>query len=234
MARPLLGPSVVAIALALATGARADGAAPSLAPGQIHLESDTSAPPTTTLPEAPLEAPPPLPRHKGLVAEGALGGLGFIGQFRHVAPTAPWLHVQVGYEFLSWLMLFGEGELAFTDTSEAQDPSHSFAFPLFGFGAGLRLTAHPSARVALYAQGSLGAMKADVPHGALQILGYRNAESLGPSFGARVGLEWYQMDRHMALGLAVGARDATGFAKANGASDTGIMADASAIVRYTF
>ena len=200
---------------------------------QIHLESDTSTAPTTTIPEAPPEAPPPLPRHKGFVTEGGLGGMGFFGQFRHVAPTAPWLHLQFGYEFFRWLMVFAEGELGYTDTSEAQDPTHSFAFAIYGFGGGLRGTVHVSERVAIFAQGSLDAMKADVPRGALQLLGYKNAESLSAAFGGRLGVEWYQMDRHMALGLAIGARDATGFAKV-GKSDAGLMADASAFIRYTF
>jgi hypothetical protein len=204
-----------------------------LTPEQIHLQSDTQAP-TSTLPEAPLEAPPPPPRHKGLVAEASLGALGFMGQFRHVAPTAPWYHAQLGYEFTRWLMLFGEGELAFTSTGEAQDESHSYSFPIFGFGGGVRVTVHPTERVAIYAQGSIDAMKADVPTGALVVVGFGNAESLQPAFAGRLGVEWYQLDRHMALGLAVGFRDATGFAMVGGASDAGLMADASAVIRYTF
>jgi hypothetical protein len=203
-----------------------------LGPDQVHLQSDTQAP-TSTLPEAPLEAPPPPPRHKGLVAEASLGALGFMGEFRHVAPTAPWYHAQLGYELTRWLMLFGEGELAFTSTSEAQEESHSYSFPIFGFGGGLRVTVHPTERVAIYAQGSVDAMKADVPTGALVIVGFGNAESLKPAFAGRLGVEWYQVDRHMALGLAVGIRDATGFAMV-GATDTGLMADASAVIRYTF
>jgi hypothetical protein len=206
----------------------------SLAPGQIHLESDTAPPPTTTIPEAPAEAPPPLKRHKGVVAEGSVGGLGFIGQFRHVAPMAPWFHVGLGYEFLRWLMLFVEGELAFTDTSEAEGPSDVYAFPIFGFGGGLRVTVHATDRVAFFVQGSVGAMKADVPTGALLILGFGNAESLGATFGGRIGIEWYQVDRHMALGVSGGVRDATGFAKTIGTPDLGLMADASATIRYTF
>ena len=204
-------------------------------PGQIHLDSDTTPPPTTTIPEAPLEAPPPLPHHKGLVTEGGLGGLAFMGEFRHVAPPAPWFHVQVGYEALKWLMLFGEGELAFTDTSEAEGPSATYGFPIFGFGGGARVTVHPTERFAVYVQGAIDAMKADVPTGALRLLGFKNAESLSPSFGGRLGLEWYQVDRHMALGAAFGIRDATGFAKVTSTtSDLGLMADASLVIRYTF
>jgi hypothetical protein len=212
----------------------ASPADPAIAPSQIHLESDTTPPPTTTIPEAPPEAPPPLPRHKGVVAEGSIGGLGFIGQFRHVAPMAPWFHVGVGYEFFKWVMLFVEGELAFTDTSEAEGPSQVYAFPIFGFGGGLRFTGHVLDRLALFVQGSIDAMKADVPTGALAILGFKNAESLGASFGGRIGIEWYQVDRHMALGISGGVRDATGFAKTIGGGDTGLMADASATIRYTF
>jgi hypothetical protein len=167
------------------------------------------------------------------VAEGSLGALGFFGDFKHVAPTAPLFHALVGYELLSWVMLFVEGELAFTDTSEAEGPSAVYGFPIFGFGGGLRATVHATPRFAVYVQGNIDAMKADVPTGALALLGYKNAESLAASFGGRLGIEWYQMDRHMALGVSAGARDATGFAKTYG-SDTGLMADATASIRYTF
>jgi hypothetical protein len=205
----------------------------SLTPGQVHLESDTTPPPTTTIPEAPAEAPPPLPRHKGVVVEGGLGALGFLGNFRHVAPTAPWFHVQAGYELFNWLLLFAEGELAFTDTSESESASKVYGFAMYGFGGGARVTVHATHRFAIYVQGDIDALKADVPKGALANLGYKNAESLGAAFGGRIGLEWYQVDRHMALGVSGGVRDATGFAKTVG-SDTGLMADASALIRYTF
>ncbi len=193
-----------------------------------------ATPPTPILPEAPPEAPPPPPRHKGFVVESRLGALGFMGQFRHVAPTAPWFYTQLGFEPIAWLMVFGYGELALTDTSEAQDETHSKAFPMFGFGGGLRVTIHVTERVAVFAQGAIGAMKADVPNGTLAFLGYRDAESLQPAFGGRIGVEWYQIDRHMALGLGVGIRDAKGFAKLGGTADTPLMFDASAALRYTF
>src|SRR5271170_4922576 len=100
------------------------------AQGQVELAPDakvqinTSAPegktsePDTTLPAPPAEVPPARPRHKGVVVETTAGMLAFAGQFRHVAPPAFWLHAQVGYEFLRWLMVFAESELAMTDTSE--------------------------------------------------------------------------------------------------------------------
>jgi hypothetical protein len=197
-----------------------------------------SATPSTEAPtffaEAPAEAPPPLPRKKGLVLESSLGALGFGGSFRHVAPTAYWLHAQLGYEVWRWLMIFGEGELAYTDTSIAQDPTKARAFPILGFGGGLRATIHLSDRVAIFAQGDVGALKADVPRNALSILGFRDAESFNPYFGARLGVEWYQVDRHFAIGAAFGVKDAQGFARLAVTADTPLMWDAGASIRYTF
>jgi hypothetical protein len=184
--------------------------------------------------EGLVEAPPPRPRRKGVVLESTLGVLGFAGQFRHVAPPGYWLHAQLGYEFLDWLMVFGEGELAFTDTGESQDESHSKAFPLWGFGGGVRATIHATPRFAIFLQGAIGGLAADVPHNELTVLGFRHAETLSASFGARLGVEWYQLDRHLALTAQVGGRDATGFAKVVASSDTPLMWDAALGIRYTF
>jgi hypothetical protein len=179
------------------------------------------------------EAPPPRPRKKGLVLESTMGMLAFAGQFRHVAPPAFWMHMQLGYEVLRWLMVFGEGELGYTDSSVSEDESHAMAFPVWGFGGGLRGTVHASDRVAFFGQLDVGALTAYVPHNALAVLGFRGAESLNVQFGGRLGVEWYQVDRHFALSLEAGLRDATGFAKFS-ANDTPLMWDASAGIRYTF
>ncbi len=186
--------------------------------------------------EAPAftQAPPMRPRHKGLVLESTLGVLAFAGEFRHVSPPAYWLHGLLGYEVFPWLMVFGQAELALTDTSESQDESHTLAYAMWGFGGGARVTVHVSDRVALYGQGDVGALTANVPHDALAILGYRNAESLGAAFGARLGVDWYQMDRHLALSAGLGARIAQGFAKVTDTSDVPIMWDLGAGLRYTF
>jgi hypothetical protein len=203
------------------------------APTSPAAPAANDAPPASILPEAPPEAPPPPPRHKGLVLESGLGGLQFLGQFKHVAPLAPWAYTQLGFELFRWLLVYGYGELSFTDTSEAEDETHARAFPMFGFGGGVRVTIHATPRVAFFAQGEAGAMQADVPRGALGILGFHNAESLGATFGGRVGVEWYQVDRHMALGLGVGVRDLLGFKETIG-SDTPLALDATAALRYTF
>jgi hypothetical protein len=175
---------------------------------------------------------PSRPRHRGLVLESTLGVLGFGGQFRHVAPPASFMHAQLGYEVLSWLMLFGEAELAFGSTSESQDASHSRAFPLWGFGGGAR-AGHRIRDFGGFVQADLGALTARVPHDALAYLGYRGAESLGAQFGGRVGVEWYQRDRHIALTAQGGPRIAQGFAK-TGAADLPLMWDAAVGLRYTF
>jgi hypothetical protein len=206
--------------------------------GEETIQFSTTPPEgkaTPSLSEADLNAPPPTrPRHKGFVLEAGLGMLGFAGQFRHVAPPAYWLHTQFGFEPFPWLMVFADGELAFTDTSESQDESHTVAFPLWGFGGGARGTIHVSNRVALYVQGQVGALAAIVPHGALGVIGFRQAESLNLDFGGRLGVEWYQGDRHFALYAAGGPRVAQGFSKLFANGDLPLMWDVGAGLRYTF
>jgi hypothetical protein len=167
------------------------------------------------------------------VVESRLGALAFLGDFRHVAPTAPWWHADIGYEIAKWFAVFGYGELSFTSSSEAEGPSNSYAFPIYGFGGGLRGTVHATDRVAFFLEADGGAMRADVPKGALADLGYANAERFGASFGGRVGVEWYQIDRHLAFGLDVGLRDATGFAEEFIGTGPPLMLDASGAIRYS-
>lgn len=85
-------------------------------------------------------------------------------------------------------------------------------------------------------QGDAGALEAYVPHGTLGILGYSKAESFSFAVGGRVGLEWYMVDRHLALVAQGGLRDASGFARtgAGAPSDLPLMWDGGAGLRYTF
>jgi hypothetical protein len=198
---------------------------------KIDLLADTKPPVEEP---APAEAPPPPPYKKTLVLDSSIGAMAFLGQFRKVAPPGPWMHVQLGYELLKWLMLYGEGELAFTDTSGTQPPPRTRAFPLFGFGGGARFTVRFTDRFGVYAQGGLGAMKADIATNALGILGFRNAESLGLYLGSRLGVEWYQIDRHLALGLNAGIRLAQGFVKTGASLDTPAAVDGGVALRYAF
>jgi hypothetical protein len=233
--RPL-APVLAAACLLSAARASAQAAGnDALAPDQ-HIEIAGAPPEGKATPsDVDLSAPPPLrPRHKGVVLETQLGILGFAGRFRNVAPPAYWLHTQLGLEVLPWLMVFGEAELAFTDTSESQEESHTAAFPMWGFGGGARVTVPATERVAFYVQGEAGALTAIVPHDTLAVLGFRQAESLNPSFGGRGGVEWYQVDRHLALFASGGPRIAQGFSRVLTSGDTPLMWDVGGGLRYTF
>lgn len=196
-----------------------------IAPTKPEATIDTGPPP---------EAPPPRPWSKGVVVEGSAGVLGYFGAFRRLAPPAFFQRIQAGYELFDWLMVFGGGELAFTDTSVSQDASKVRAFPIWGFDGGARLTMRPFERVGIFAQGDVGLMKADVPANALAVVGFPKTESLRPFFGGRIGVEWYQLDHHLSFGIAGGPRLATGFERSFGKGDTPVMWDAAITLRYTF
>ncbi|MBX3206496.1 MAG: hypothetical protein KF764_15585 [Labilithrix sp.] len=216
--------------------ATADEAAPPAgeAPvtAQVDLTRDTK--PAAAEELAPTEAPPAAPYKKTLVLDATVGAIGFLGEFRKISPPGPWMHLQLGYELLKWLMVFGEGELAFTDTSNSQAPPRTRAFPMFGFGGGARFTLRFTDRFGAYAQGSVGMMKADIATNALGLLGFREAESLGVYLGGRLGVEWYQVNRHFALGLNAGIRTAQGFAKLGAGTDSPLALDGGAALRYAF
>ena len=205
---------------------------PAEAEVKVDLDRDVKPPPTDANAPPP-EAPPPPPYKRSLVIDSNLGAIGFLGKFGDVAPPGFWFHTQLGYEIFKWLMVLGEGEIAFTDTSNAQDPPKTRAFPIFGFGGGVRFTIHFTDRLGVFLQPSLGLMKADIAHNALSILSFRDAESFGLYAGGRLGVEWYMVDRHFALGLTSGVRLAQGFQKAIG-SDTPLALDGAASVRYAF
>jgi hypothetical protein len=207
--------------------------APPIVAGQIDLEKDTQSSALVDAPAPPPEAPPPPPYKKSLVVDSSVGALVFLGKFGKTAPPAPLLRIQVGYELFKWLMVFGGGELGFTDTSGSQDPPKTRAFPIFGFGGGARFTARFTDRFGVYLQGDIGAMKADIRRRALEIIGFKDAEDLGLYLGGRLGLEWYQLDRHFALGVTSGLRDATGFKRTIG-TDTPLAFDAGVSIRYAF
>lgn len=200
----------------------------------VDLEKDVKGE-TADPNAAPPEAPPPPPYKKSVVLDSSLGAMAFFGEFGKVAPPGPWLHTQLGYELLKWLMVFGEGELAFTDTSGREPPPKTRAFAIFGGGGGARFTVRFTDRFGVYAQASFGLMKADVGRNALGNLGFRDAESLDTYACGRLGVEWYQLDRHFALGLTFGARLAQGFGITRvGTSDTPLVGDAAASLRYAF
>ena len=188
----------------------------------------------STLPEAPLEAPPPPPRHKGFVLEQSLGALGFMGKLGNTTGhPAIWLQTQAGYEIFKWLMVFATGEVAFTDTGTSAGPEQNRAFPILGFGAGARLTIPFTERVGMYLQGAVGGDVAYVPSGELVDFGYGALESLGFWAGGRLGFEWFQVDRHLGLGVSGGARYMANITIETG-GDLPLAWDATFDLRYTF
>ena len=226
--------AVAAVLVGLSAPARAEDAPPGPSAEQLpKVDLDKDVQGTVDVAEPPPEAPPPMPYKKTLVLESSLGARAFLGELGKTAPPGFWLHTQLGYELLRWLMLFGEGDLSFTDTSGTQKPPRTRAFPIFGFGGGVRFTVRFTDRVGVYAQASVGAMKADVAVNSLAVIGFREAEELAPYAGGRLGVEWYQIDRHFALGLNGGARVAQGFALSRG-GDTPLVVDGGASLRYAF
>ncbi|MFO0740306.1 MAG: hypothetical protein U0270_30685 [Labilithrix sp.] len=221
-----------AIVLTLATGAvcAAEEQTVNVNANALANGSTTSASSNVS----PDEAPPPAPYAKGLVVDASVGAIGFIGKFGKLAPPGPWFHGQVGYELLNWLMVYGEGELAFTDTSNLDNPPNVRSFGMFGFGGGARLTWRITDRIGIYGQPGIGMLKADTPKNTLGLHGFKDAEDLNLWLGFRAGFEWYQVDRHMALGLHSGLRFATGFEKTGRGGDTPLALDGGISLRYAF
>jgi hypothetical protein len=150
------------------------------------------------------EAPPPAPRHRGVVLESSLGALGHLGPLRNVSPTAPWFHVKLGLEALDWLMLFVESDLAVASTAFGHSPPPPRSYALTSFGGGLRLTLE-AGDFGVYLQGDAGG--ALVTEDVLAIYGYEDATSLGAYFGGSLGVELHQISPHYALALHGGVRD---------------------------
>ncbi len=199
------------------------------------LESDLGPKPPPKIDSVEsLEAPPPPPRRSGLVLQGNLGGLFFPGAFGKLSPPAPHFRVALGYEIFRWLMVYGEGELAFGSTSVASDPPFVRAFPIWGFGGGVRGTVPIGSRVGLWLEAGPGLWSTQTATNALGVLGFKDAESLGLFVRGRIGVDWYQIDRHFALFLAGGARFAPSFTYSSGPAGAPIVAEGSVGIRYTF
>jgi len=152
-----------------------------------------------------LEAPPPPPRKKGFVLESSVGVMGQIGRLRHITPNAPWFGLRLGFEPLRWLMVFVDSDLFVASTSYAHPPPPPRSFAFWNAGAGFRLTFKPTDRFGAYLQGSLGAGRAT--EDVLRLYGYRHAHELGLYEGAELGLEWYQVNPHLALSVHGGVRN---------------------------
>ncbi|HVZ37171.1 MAG TPA: hypothetical protein VG963_32335 [Polyangiaceae bacterium] len=154
---------------------------------------------------AELAPPPPAPRRRGVVIEGGLGALGHLGDMKHVSPISPSFRLQAGYEIFNWLLLSAQGDLELSDTAYAHRPPDKRAYALFGFGIGARLGWQPWHVVGFHFQpeGGLSSVTDDV----LSTYGYRDATRLRPFVGATIGVDWFQINPHYALGIYGGVRD---------------------------
>ncbi|HXK19808.1 MAG TPA: hypothetical protein VNG33_18480 [Polyangiaceae bacterium] len=151
------------------------------------------------------EAPPPPPRKKGFVIESSVGVLGQIGSLKHIIPNAPWFGLHFGYEPLRVLMVFAETDLFVTSTTYAHEPPPPRSFAFWNVGGGARLTLKPTERFGIYIQGSIGGGRAT--EDVLKIYGYHRADSLGFYQSGELGLEWYQVNPHLALVTHGGVRN---------------------------
>lgn len=180
-----------------------------LTPEEIDAWLDSRAMPksqgprTTEVDDA--AAPPPPPRKKGFVLESSIGVMGQLGHLKNITPTAPWFGLRFGYEPLRWLMVFAESDLFVASTSYAKQPPPPRTFVFWSAGAGVRLTFKPTDRVGVYVQGSVGVGRAT--EDVLELYGYQHAEELGLYEGGELGVEWYQVNPHLALALHGGVRD---------------------------
>jgi len=227
--------SCASLVLALAGAAQqARAEEPPPGPNEQQISEFLAQKPATAdvskAPEAP-EAPPPPPRRHGWVVESSIGALGQLGALSHVSRPSAWLHGAFGYEPLKFLMVLAQVDLTVASTSLANPPPDPRGYAIWGLGGAVRFGFEPFENIGLYGQGEVGITEASSD--VLSTYGYKNADSLGFYAGGVLGLEWYQVSPHYALGLTVGARDYFNLARSIG-GDTAIALIGAAGLRYTF
>jgi hypothetical protein len=220
----------------LAGAADAEPKERQLTPEEIDAWLDSRAMPKSQSDHAAsdddAEAPPPPPRKHGFVLESSMGVLGQIGHLKNIIPNAPWFGLRFGYEPLRWVMVFVESDLFVASTSYAHQPPPPRSFAVWNAGAGLRLTLKPTDRVGIYVQGSAGVGRAT--EDVLELYGYQHAEELGLYMSGEVGVEWYQVNPHLALALHGGVRDYPRALKRERDSQPPLAWLSGAGLRYTF
>ncbi|MCA9596968.1 MAG: hypothetical protein KC776_26820 [Myxococcales bacterium] len=182
--------------------------------------------------EEPPEVPPPPPRASGIVIESTVGALGHLGPLKNVSPTSPWFNLKLGFEPLTWLMLFGQGELSVSNTSYANPPPEPRTYNMYGFGGGLRFTVRPTDRIGIYLQGEVGA--AEIDEDVLFVYGYTNADQLNLYYGGELGFEWYQVNPHLGLALHGGVRNYDAGLGRDRSSQVALAWIGGASLRYAF
>lgn len=177
------------------------------------------------------EVPPHPPRHRGVVLETSAGVEFPLGALRHVSPPSPWLQLSLGYELADWFMVVALADLSLANTSYAARPPEPRTYAHYAFGAGARFQLPLTSWLATHAQLELGV--SEVTEEVLAQYGYRQADDLSLHYGARLGLEWLQVNPHMALGLQGTFRNYTGLDRSNNA-DAPISVIGALALRYAF
>ena len=206
-----------------------------LSTGEIEswLDAEPGVTPADKGATAEEEEPLPAPRRHGLVVESGVGFVSQIGSLKHVTPTAPDFDLRLGYEFLSWLMPFVEGDVAFASTAYASAPPPPRSYFHYAAGAGIRFTIPVGRVLAVFAQGSLGLARVSEQN-VLSVYGFPNADEENLYLDAKLGLEWYQVNPHLALAAHGGIRSyGQGLTRDRG-GDPPIALVGSAALRYAF
>jgi hypothetical protein len=200
---------------------------------QSWLEAEPGATPADQGGTPAEEQPLPAPRRHGFVLESGIGFVTQVGSLAHIAPTAPDFQLRFGYEVLSWLMPFIEADIAFANTAYASEPPPPRSYFHFGAGAGARFTLPVGRILAVFAQGSVG-LAAISEQNVLSIYGFPDADEPNLYLDGRIGLEWYQVNPHLALGFHGGIRSyGQGLTRERG-GEAPIAVLASANLRYAF
>jgi hypothetical protein len=165
------------------------------------------------------------------VLETGAGAVFQLGALRHVSPPSPWLQVHLGYEVAEWFMVLVNADLTLADTSYAARPPEPRTYAHYAVGAGGRFQFRLASWLAAHAQLELGI--SEVTEDVLEQYGYRQADSLGFHYGARLGLEWLQVNPHLALGAQGTLRNYSGLDRANNA-DAPLAAIGALTLRYAF
>jgi hypothetical protein len=177
------------------------------------------------------DEPLPAPRRHGLVVESGVGFVNHLGELKHITPIAPWFQLRVGFEVFPWLMPFLESDLSFATTAYASEPPPARSFFQYGAGAGLRASFQVYDWLGVMVQGSLG-LSLISEQNVLSIYGFPNADEPNPYFGGELGLEWYPVNPHLALGIRGGLRSYAGMARESETAPFALLG--SGQIRYAF
>lgn len=197
------------------------------------LEAEPGAAPADQGAAPTDEQPLPAPRRHGFVLESGVGFVTQFGAMAHITPTAPLFRLHFGYEIFDWLMPFIESDLAFANTSYASEPPPARSYFHFGAGAGCRFTLPVGRILAVFAQGSVGLARVSEEN-VLSVYGFPDADEFNLYFDGQLGLEWYQVNPHLALAVHGGVRSyGQGLTRDRG-GEAPLAALATANLRYAF